>query len=450
MSFCAVNDKLTSRLQVIWDLGRRCTYACSYCPPHRRNNWSELASMDELIKAAHQIDRYAKLHSRFTTHDLYASISFTGGEPTINPIFFDFLEYTRKNLPDLEMTLTTNGCFSERKCMQVIEHTYFSTVSYHTEATDKQKAVVKNNLSLMKKHGYGFKVNVMFHEDKVLFQECVDLCAWLDENGIEYTPRIIGDDGDVQSGLKNKTIHTYSDEQLNWYKEFWRSKKQKVSEAKKVETPDEGTTTNATAVSAATAVATAGANSDVSATNSDVQKPDAQKPKEKKTLLGQSVGRPCCGGRPLNLLYEDKWENAKFVPTNNFQGWSCMVNWYFLYIHQEIGDIWFHQTCQVNLNGEVAPISTINEFDKFIDGLETQMNSGKMPYIRCPKKYCGCGLCAPKARSDEMAYTIFKEHVPKLEPVFMAQKEITNPITLRRAVENYDALNSKQPVPAQE
>lgn len=410
MSFCALNDHKTTRLQVIWDLGRRCTFDCSYCPPHRSNNWSTLSSMDELVNAAHQVDRYVRLLAKYNQKELYASICFTGGEPTTNPVFFDVLEYISTQLPKLETTLTTNGFYSESKCLQVIEHTNFSTVSYHTEATDKQKALVIKNLELMKKHDYGFKVNVMFHERPELFQECVDLCAWLDEKGIGYTPRIIGDDGDVKSGLKNKSIHTYSEEQMNWYKNFWRQKKQKVGEAKEV--------------------------APACPSEKSCEKPK-EKPKE-KSLLGQSVGRPCCGGRSLSLLYDKDWEDATFVPTNNFQSWSCMVNWYFLYLHQEIDQIWFHQTCQVNLKGEVGPISTIGEFDQFIDDLERQMASGKMPFIRCPKTFCGCGLCAPKALGDVHARALFKQHVPGLEPVFMDLKEIKKPITLRRAVEMYD------------
>lgn len=407
MSFCALNDHKTTRLQVIWDLGRRCTFACSYCPPHRKNNWSALASLEELVTAAHQVDRYVQLLARYNQKELYASICFSGGEPTTNPVFFDFLEYISTRLPKLEATLTTNGFYCESKCLQVIEHTGFSTVSYHTEATEKQKALVIKNLELMKKHGYGFKVNVMFHERPELFQECVELCSWLDERSMSYTPRIIGDDGDVKSGLKNKSIHTYSESQMDWYKNFWRRKKQKVGEVKEVSAKDGAATCT------------------------------KEKPKE-KALLGQSVGRPCCGGRSLSLLYDQDWQDATFVPTNNFQGWSCMVNWYFLYLHQEIDQIWFHQTCQVNLKGEVGPVSTISNFGQFIDDLERQMVSGKMPYIRCPKTFCGCGLCAPKAKGDELARALFKQHVPNLEPVFMELKEIKNPVTLRRAVEMYD------------
>ena len=61
MGLCSIDDKTEKQLMVIWDLGRRCTFACSYCPPHRKNNWSDLASFDELVKTADNLERYSEI-----------------------------------------------------------------------------------------------------------------------------------------------------------------------------------------------------------------------------------------------------------------------------------------------------------------------------------------------------------------------------------------------------
>mgnify|MGYP003632716952 CR=1 FL=1 len=37
---------------IIWDLGRRCTYECTYCPPHRNNKTSPLVTFEDLKKEA--------------------------------------------------------------------------------------------------------------------------------------------------------------------------------------------------------------------------------------------------------------------------------------------------------------------------------------------------------------------------------------------------------------
>jgi hypothetical protein len=115
-------------------------------------------------------------------------------------------------------------------------------------------------------------------------------------------------------------------------------------------------------------------------------------------IVGQKIGRPCCGGREMEQLVDDNWSVNSFVENNNFQGWSCMINWYFLYIHQEIDKIWHHQTCQVNMSGNLGPICKVSEFDKYCDEIEQQFATGGIPYIRCPKTHCGCGLCVPKSK----------------------------------------------------
>lgn len=404
MSFCAINEKKDQRLMVIWDLGRKCTYACSYCPPHRKNNWSDTASFDELVKTADDLEEYSNLLNKYRQTPFRLSASFTGGEPTVNPDFFPFLEYLQEKYPHWNRTLTTNGFYSERKLRLVMKNTNYSTISYHTEGSETQRQRVRENIRIMKDEGYGFKVNVMFHEDDELFKECVDLCRWFDAIGVEYTPRVIGDQGDVKQGLKDKTVHTYSDEQMQWFKDYWNRK--------------------------------------------NGNKPQSLfgiKPKEKKNV-GQSIGRPCCGNRDMELLEDNEWVQSKFITNNNFENWSCMINWYFLYIHQEIDKIWFHQTCQVNLDGDVAPACTVSGFGKYVKELEAQMSTGTMPYIRCPKTHCGCGLCVPKAKTDDIAKSLFNAHIPNLQPQFMERDRKPTFGTLKKMVYKFDEDNGNETI----
>lgn len=129
MGFCAVDDKNEQQLMVVWDLGRRCTYACSYCPPHRKNNWSPTASLDELKKTADSLERYSNIYNQMRDKPFRVNTSFTGGEPTVNPSFFPFLEYLKQRYPQWKRTLTTNGFYSRRKLDIVMATTDFTTVS---------------------------------------------------------------------------------------------------------------------------------------------------------------------------------------------------------------------------------------------------------------------------------------------------------------------------------
>jgi len=413
MSFCAINDKKENQLMVIWDLGRKCTYSCSYCPPHRKNNWSPVASLDELIKTADSLDRYASIYNKYRKVPFKTACSFTGGEPTVNPAFFDFLVFLNERYPDWKRTLTTNGFYSERKLRLVMNNTQFTTLSYHCEGSPEQKKRVRENIKIMVEEKYGFKVNVMFHENEEYFRECVELCEWFDEIGVKYTPRVIGDQGTVKKGIEDKTVHTYTEEQMAWFKNFWNLKNEKET-AKKTPAPS--------------------GVLNLETTND-------------KKIVGQSIGRPCCGGRNMEIFTDSEtWESTKFLTNNNFQGWNCMVNWYFLYIHQEIDKIWHHQTCQVDLHGRVSPISTVTNFDKYCDWLEETTNTGSIPLIRCPKTYCGCGLCAPKARQDQMSEAIFRGHVANLDPEFMDKKEETYSGSLKDLVYEHDRKNGNETI----
>jgi molybdenum cofactor biosynthesis enzyme MoaA len=402
MTLCSIDDKTEKQLMVIWDLGRRCTFACSYCPPHRKNNWSTLASFDELVKTADSLERYSEIYNAKRNERFRVAASFTGGEPTVNPEFFRFLEYLQEKYPHWKRTLTTNGFYSKRRLETVMKNTNFTTVSYHCEGSEAQKKQVRENLQTMHDAGYGFKINIMFHENPDYFNECVYIAQWCDDRGVQYTPRVIGDQGDIKTGLKNKTVHTYTETQMSWFKNYWKAKESKepkpayyASNPPKPAAPPAGTMAMI-----------------------------SNQPEEKKEV-GQKIGRPCCGGRQLDLGFDDgSVSEGSFVTNNNFQGWSCMVNWYFLYIHQEVDRIYHHQTCQVNLNGEIGSICKVSTFDEYCDKLEAQFNTGRIPFIRCPKTHCGCGLCVPKARVDKVATSLFNYHAPGIVPEQMEMKDI--------------------------
>ena len=354
--------------QIIWDLGRKCTYACSYCPPHRNNKWSPNASLTELKSSFEFVQEYTDLYDFYRKDKVRKSITFTGGEPTVNPAFFDFIEYVKTNSSNnIKLGLTTNGFFSKKRVELIKKLDLSGTISYHPEATmEMKKQVVSNMLDLAPK----FKINVMFHKD--YFQECVELCEMLNQNNIKYIPRIIGDEAEDKIGLENGWAHKYTKSQMNWFKQHWDNKKQKT---KKI--------------------------------TSNVQK---------------GLGRPCCGGRCFQVNDENKWKDSSFLSDTNFKGWSCMVNWYFLYLHQELDLVWTHQTCGVNLDNKVAPMGKISEGSKIIEDLENKFYSNKFPIIRCPKISCGCGMCINKAKKNGDILEILNDTTRGFEPTLTKHK----------------------------
>ena len=370
---CAIN-KAASQLSVIWDLGRRCTYSCSYCGPHHSNKTSPIVSFDTLKSTLDGVAEYHRLYNEQRTRPIAMHIDFTGGEPTINPNFFKFIEYAHDMYSGIIIGLTTNGCYSLKQCQTVIKTTNNCTVSYHPEASPAEKSLVLANINLMKEKNYRMKVNVMFHKD--YFDECVKLTKDLKSKDIKFVPRLIGDSNNKED-IKLGYSHVYNQKQMQWFKDYWTGRQSKVNE------------------------------------------------KAKANKLGANLGRPCCRGIQLDV-YDTKWNKTEFIPNNNFFNWHCTVNWEFLYINSELDAVWHHQTCQVNLDNNTDPIGKASNFVSINKKMAEIFATGKMPVIRCPRTWCGCGLCAPKSNDKEIFKELFSKQA-KLTPVF--QKENKEPIT---------------------
>lgn len=208
-----INDQKNT-FQIIWDLGRRCTYACTYCPPHRNNKHSRLIPYDEMVKTIEFIDEYIDIYEAFRGKDYKynRNISFTGGEPTVHSDFWDFARYVKKTYgKKFRVNITTNGAFGQRQrdlCQEVCDS---GTISYHPEGGD--------NLVIPTIKQLRWKVNVMFHKD--YFDHCIEICKMLKEEGISYVPRRIGDDGNDQSSIDKGYTHVYTDEQEQWFADFF-------------------------------------------------------------------------------------------------------------------------------------------------------------------------------------------------------------------------------------
>ena len=324
---------------ITWDLGRRCNYDCSYCPSHRHDNFSPHASLDELIDTTHFLFEYISTIAKHRINKDF-HISFTGGEPTVNPNFVKFAEYINEQRKlftefNIKLDLTTNGAMGEKLATAVIENFDFITVSYHCEAQDKLKAQALARIAQFHTAGKNLKVNVMFHAQ--YFNECKDVCESFKVQGIRYIPRIIGDDPDSASSQ----AHIYTAEQKQWFKEFW-----------------------------------------------NIEEPS-------KTM------RPCCGGRTMGLCTNKGTIESKVVNFREFQGWSCSVNWYFLHIEQQTKQVFTHQTCQARLDSTRGPIGHLDAWGVIVASLRTNLEQNSMPIIVCPNKLCGCGLCTPKSENRQ-------------------------------------------------
>jgi sulfatase maturation enzyme AslB (radical SAM superfamily) len=385
MSFDTI-DLLTGNVfQVTWDLGRRCNYDCSYCPAHRHDNFSPHASLDELKSNTDFLFEYIDTYMQYRNFK-NSSISFTGGEPTVNPNFIPFIQYLKEKYEadyadkwDATFALTSNGAMSQGMAQKIMENMKHCTVSYHAESDPKLKKQVKSRILQFYTDGpnYNFtvSVNVMFHA--AYFDECKELCEWLHDNNIKYVPRIIGE----EKGSRSNFSHQYTEEQLDYIKNYWNYKNAKLNN-----------------------------NIELADKLQNVSKATTEKNKTSKKD-GWAIGRPCCGSREMCLSSNGNEKKGTFVDFRNFKGWHCSVNWFFLHLEQQTDSVYHHQTCQARFDQTRGPIGKISQGSDILKNLRAQLETNSMPSIICPKHTCGCGLCAPKSAYHDNYETVLSNHV---------------------------------------
>ena len=326
------------RLMVTWDTGRRCNFDCSYCEISRHDNVSAPHSYEELLRTFEFVKEYTSIYA-----DL-VNINFTGGEPTINPAFWQLAEHIKNNETRFRLSLTTNGAWHPKNTDRIAELFEGVTVSYHTEGHAKLKQQTLDNIKLLHAKGLWLQVNVMLHTDN--WAEGVQVCEELKALDIKHNPRPIGD-GNIErkgwfidaDGSNRRTSHDYTDEQQKWFFQYIN-----------VKPPSEG------------------------------------------TKAGTELGRKCCGGRCVQGKVNGEWQDVNLISTN-FKGWFCSVNKYFLHIDQHTGNVYHHQTCQALHDGLRGPVGNLSNTDAILE--YATLNKDKV--IVCPNNRCGCGMCVPKS-----------------------------------------------------
>jgi molybdenum cofactor biosynthesis enzyme MoaA len=517
------NEKSGYNMMIVWDIGRRCNYDCTYCTLYMHNSWSPHAEIEELKKTMKYIDEYYSVYRSFHKVDFMVTISFTGGEPTVNPYFFDFVKWIHETYPKkYRLSMTTNATWPLDTGEKILKLFNMITVSYHTEAHPTLKEKVVKNILNLQDIGQRFKVNVMMHENEQYFNECVDLMEnVLAPRKISFIPRIIGErleeqkkqevDRKKQKVITRSKIHAYTHEQAAYIMMYWnkknleltdhafvniktndlsvedsvqgffdrllRSKEVEVEsveeflskepievqkEIKKIETKQQKvaevsmqgkpkkTYTLIDNVNAPAKKSIETANFDFNAKLEKIREArknyedplNIVKPVEtlmkskfeEGKVVGRSIGRMCCGGRDLSCQTvhseKDQWDEIRFAKNTNFQGWKCMINWFFLHIEQEKDIVFHHQTCRTSLNSVEEPIGKVSEFPKIIDKVKGYLYGNmEIPLITCPHDLCGCGMCVPKAKDEETARKLFHKYVkypvePIMEPILTGDSDL--------------------------
>jgi MoaA/NifB/PqqE/SkfB family radical SAM enzyme len=351
----------TPHFQITWESTLKCNLDCSYCSPNDHNNKIPHPTLEDCLKTVDFFLEYTDVYMQYKNPE-QRNVGFNvfGGESFFHPNIIEILIYIKeqhKKYQDkwtMTVQTVTNAVVKEKIWQKALPLIDYYTVSYHSEATQDQQALLKENLLVLKKHNKRFVCSILMHAGR--WDNCQSMIAWCKQHDIPYLPRQLDHSW-------HDFKYFYDSDQTEWW-DNERGINSKVPLYKKI----------------------------INIVNLDSQ------------------GRSCCGSNPLSVNGDTSCSQT-YIPGNNFKGWSCSVNYFFVYVKQVTKEIFLNKDCQMNFDGKVAPIGTIDNHKEIIKQLQTNLKNGTMPVVVCNKSKCWCGLCAPKAHDRETFDTMMKKYV---------------------------------------
>lgn len=125
-----VNQK---NLYILWSLGDKCNYQCSYCPPQLhlgRWGWQNLEDSRRFIK---------KVHNHAIQSQKNLVFSFSGGEPFLNQNLENICSTIKKLHRNHKVIVLSNGVFTLKKKLCNIDSII---LSFHIESANKKQFIL--------------------------------------------------------------------------------------------------------------------------------------------------------------------------------------------------------------------------------------------------------------------------------------------------------------------
>lgn len=299
----------------------KCNLDCSYCPVGIYGGHDNSVTHPKLADCIAALEFMYEYVDRMMANRVkslrYVVLNVYGGESLHHPKIVDILTKARqlhqqyKNRWHLTITTTTNAIVSAKKFSQIINLLDEFTVSWHSNNTDKQKALFRENVLRIRDQGKRVKCVVLLHPD--LFEDAQSQIEWCNANQIRYLGRQL-------DHPQTDTRFNYNQSQVVWFEKLYKK--------------------------ALIPVLDSHGKADLA-----------------------NTGRACCGGR---LLCQDRQyrDPQKFVD-NTFLGWYCSVDKFFLYVKQVNGEVFVNKDCKMNYQGQVGPIGNLNNTAAILQNIDT-------------------------------------------------------------------------------
>jgi organic radical activating enzyme len=195
---------------VIWEIGRRCNYDCWYCVPDSHNNYESHKSFGSLKHGLENLSQHWAKGEKM-------KFVFTGGEPTFNPDFLEFVTYLKTELFHINHT-TTNGSNTTdyyRNLMKVSDIGFSAHLNY------------LENPKVYNKFLVNIEACVKIREtDSIANMNWLGVRIMLQPGKLEFAKKLYKDCVDIIDNItidllhsKDRKIMDYSIEEIDWLKE---------------------------------------------------------------------------------------------------------------------------------------------------------------------------------------------------------------------------------------
>ena len=210
------NNKISFLLD--WELTLKCNLDCSYCGPGHDNS-TRHPDLDKCLDAIDFMYQYVDQYMATKPRGIrYVILNVYGGESLYHPDIVTILEQVHERYKPyqdrwhLTVTTTTNAIISPKQLKKIIPLIDEFTVSYHTEATERQKQQFQDNLITIRDSGRRQKCIVLMHQQSELFEDANNMIPWLKEHNINFLPKQL--DG----------VDNYNSEQIVWFDQLNQTK----------------------------------------------------------------------------------------------------------------------------------------------------------------------------------------------------------------------------------
>lgn len=144
-------------LNVLWFLGKRCNFDCSYCSPH---NHDAVSPFIDLVKCQNFVSR---THGWADQHNKKIKWSFTGGEPFLDPGFLPLLATIKSCASTEQINVVTNGSLPVDTYLHSQDFLAGLTFSLHLERPQQEiQNTLEKIIDLHSRQKSFVNVNLMF------------------------------------------------------------------------------------------------------------------------------------------------------------------------------------------------------------------------------------------------------------------------------------------------